>query len=92
MAKLSKRFEKTLHLKSKLEQLQVLEIVAHADNREDAKELGYDEYECNLYINGKLIADISAVLDGAGLLVGLIDSVDWEEIYADNYYDRGLIF
>ena len=72
--KLIKTFEKFRH-----NQLQVLELSCEINNEEDIDELSYDDFEANLIINRKKIADISYVLGAAGVLVNIVDDVDWHK-------------
>ena len=74
--KLAKSFER---LRNK--QNQVIELSCEVNSRNDIDEIPYDEFTANLFINGKLIGDISPVLDNAGVFTEMVDDVDWFEIY-----------
>ncbi len=76
--KLVKTFEKFRN-----NQLQVMEVTCKVNSYDDIDDLAYGDYEVNLYINNKYVGDISHVLDDANLLIGLIDSIAWHGIYAD---------
>ena len=80
--KLIKTFEKYRH-----NQLQVIELTCEIINEQDIDELSYDDFEANLIINRKKIADISYVLDAAGVFVELVDNVDWHKEF-DMQYER----
>lgn len=80
MANLIKTFEK---VNKKTHQLQVLEITATVNSLEEAMNLGYNDFEINLFINHKFIADISPVLDQTGIYNDLIDSIDWVWLYVE---------
>ena len=85
--KLSQNYEKSL----KNGELQEIAIVSkEVYSRDDAAELGYDDFEVNLYINGKFVADISPVLAKSPALVEMVDSTDWEELYCDIESDKQL--
>lgn len=76
--KLIKTFEKY-----RKHQLQVMEVTCEVNSKEDIDDLGYEDYQVNLFINHKFVADISNVLDAAGLFTDLIDEINWHEVYAD---------
>lgn len=79
MAKLIKTFEKLRDNK-----MQVIHLTSKSVwNSRQVEELGYDDFEANLFINNKFIADISHVLNDAGVFQDMIDSVDWSEMYAE---------
>lgn len=80
--KLIKTFEKFRN-----KQNQVIELSCEVSSKEDTRDLAYDDYRADLYINGKFIADISPVLDAAGLFTDMVDSVDWEQLYAEQFAD-----
>lgn len=68
---------------TKKRQLQILEIECNPSNLEEAESLGYDDFEVNLFIGNKLIADISHVLSKTEGYTTLIDSINWVEKYKD---------
>lgn len=76
--KLIKTFEKY-----RKHQLQVMEVTCEVNSKEDIGDLSYEDYQVNLFINHKFVADISNVLDAAGLFTDLIDEINWHEVYAD---------
>lgn len=79
MAKLIKTFEKLRDNK-----MQVIHLTSKSVwTSRQVEELGYDDFEANLFINNKFIADISPVLCDAGLFTDMVDSVDWSEMYAE---------
>lgn len=80
--KLIKTFEKFRD-----KQLQVIELTCEVSDRSDIDDLAYDDYKANLYINRRFVADISHVLDAAGLFTDMVDSVDWDRVYAETYHD-----
>jgi hypothetical protein len=80
---LTKVFEKYRH-----NQLQVIELSCEVKNEADIDELSYDDFEANLIINRKKIADISYVLGAAGVLVNMVDSVDWHKEFNQQFYER----
>ena len=80
--KLVKTFEKYRH-----NQLQVIELSCEIKTEEDIEELSYDDFEANLIINRKKIADISYVLDAAGVFVNMIDDVDWHKEFDMQVYE-----
>jgi hypothetical protein len=50
-------------------------------------ELSYDDFEANLIIiNRKKIADMSYVLGAAGVLVTMVDDVDWHNEFEQQIY------
>jgi hypothetical protein len=78
MAKISKTFEKLV--KSKNGSLQNQFLVLSVDCDKDGDFDSYDDVTVDLIINDKLIAEISGLLDKAGLLIDLIDSINWREL------------
>ncbi|MFD2921982.1 hypothetical protein ACFS6H_19840 [Terrimonas rubra] len=64
-------------------QLQVIELVAEANTREAAAELGYNDFKANLYIKGKFIADISPVIATSEAWEKMIDETDWVEKFRE---------
>lgn len=80
--KLIKTFEKFRD-----KQLQVIELTCEVSDRSDIDDLAYDDYKANLYINRRFVADISHVLDAAGLFTDMVDSVDWGQVYSETYHD-----
>lgn len=69
--------------------LQILELVSReVKSLDEANELGYDDFICNLYINGKLIADISPVLAKSEAWETMVDEVNWGELYAEAEIDK----
>ena len=81
--KLIKTFEKYRH-----NQLQVIELSCEIKTEEDIEELSYDDFEAALIINRKKIADISYVLDAAGVFVNMVDDVDWHKEFDMQVYER----
>jgi len=79
---LTKTFEKYRH-----NQLQVIELSCEINNEEDLDELSYDDFEANLIINRKKIADISYVLGAAGVFVKMVDDVDWHKEFDLQVYE-----
>ena len=79
---LTKTFEKYRH-----NQLQVIELSCEINNEEDIDELSYDDFEAKLVINRKKIADISYVLDAAGVFVKMVDDVDWHKEFVAQVYE-----
>ena len=78
--KLSYSYEKTL----RGGQIQEIDIVSkEVNSRGEAAELNYPDFDANLYINGKFVADISHVLAKMPIWEDLIDATDWEELYCD---------
>lgn len=77
--KLTKTFERLRN-----GQNQVIEVVCRVNSSDDIDDMSYDDFQANLYINGKLIGDISPVLDNAGLFTDMVDSIDWHELYHEN--------
>lgn len=77
--KLIKTFEKFRN-----KQHQVLEVSCDVPSHDDIDDLAYDDYRADLFINGKFIADISYVLDDAGLFTDLVDGIDWNELYRES--------
>lgn len=84
MAKLKVSFEKSFRKLDGTIQHQELVIWAQANSKQEAKELGYDDFKMDLYIDGKYIADISYVLGKTNAYEQLIESEDWAKIYADH--------
>lgn len=76
--KLTKTFERLSN-----GQLQVIELSCNINKRNDIDELGYDDFVANLFIAGKLIADISPVLSNVGCFTEMVDSVDWHQLYIE---------
>lgn len=76
--KLVKTFEKY-----RKHQLQVMEVSCEVNSKEDIGDLSYEDYKVDLFINHKYVADISYVLDAAGLFTDLVDGIDWNELYAE---------
>lgn len=67
---------------------QVLEVSAEINSKEDAETLGYDAFKVFLYVDGKLIADISSVLSKTDALMAIVDSIDWAEKLSNYNSDR----
>ena len=67
-------------------QNQVIEITAEVSKRREIEDLGYDDFNVNLFIGGKLIGDISPVLAKAGVLEQMIDGIDWYQLETSNNY------
>ena len=81
--KLTKVYEKYRH-----NQLQVIELSCEINEESELFDLSYNDFEAMLIINGKKIADISYVLDAAGVFVGMVDDVNWHKEY-DNKIEEG---
>lgn len=82
--KLSARYEKM-----KSGKLLMLELVSReVKSLDDANELGYDDFDCNLYINNKLIADISPVLAKSEAWETMVDEVNWGGLYQEAKIDQ----
>lgn len=83
--KLITNYEKSIELKDGSIQHQVIEIVSkEVDSKQDVEELGYEDFEINLYINNKFIADISHVISkNKETWMKLIDSTNWVNAYAE---------
>lgn len=77
--KITKTFEKL----TRNNELQVLEISATVNSHDEAAELGYQDFEVNLFINHKFITDLSPVLDQTPVFTDMIDSVDWVSVYQE---------
>jgi regulation of enolase protein 1 (concanavalin A-like superfamily) len=74
---MTKTFEKSIRLKTGSLQHQQLVVSVDCDNN---GEFGsYDDVTSNLIINGKVVADISSLLDKAGIFIEMVDSIDWKE-------------
>jgi len=54
-----------------------------AASHDEAAELGYQDFEVNLFINHKFITDLSPVLDQTPVFTDMIDSVDWVSVYQE---------
>lgn len=78
--KVIKRFEKFRN-----NQLQVIELSCEVKNRKQIDEMSYDDFKADLYINHKLIADISHVLSNAGVFTEMVDVQDWEELFEEQH-------
>lgn len=67
---------------------QVIEIVSSpVYSRDEAADLNYNDFKANLYIDSKFMAEISDLLDKCDAWMDIIDSVDWEEMFVENYHD-----
>lgn len=88
MPRLTHIYEKAIR-KGKTIQQQELHITANTDD--DGKFDVYNEVEANLFIDGKLIADISHLLDKANKFIEIVDSINWEEIAADVKIDNQIL-
>lgn len=77
--KLTKTFEKF----TKQHGLQVLEVSCNANTLSEIEEISYNDFEINLYINHKFIADLSPVIDKTPIYTELIDSINWIELYKE---------
>ena len=75
---LVKTFEKLD--KGKLEEIQ---LTCEVNSPDEIDELSYDDFQANLYINHRFIADISPVLANAGVFQNMVDEVDWHREYMD---------
>lgn len=80
--KLIKSFESIVN-----QQPQVIELTCEVNSRLDVEVLGYADFKANLFLDGRYIADITPILDEAGLFNQLVDSVDWSEVYSETYSD-----
>lgn len=78
--RISQTFEKAVRTKTGIQQ-QELVVTATTDNQGDFE--SYDDVEANLFIDGKLIGDISHLLSKAGVFQNLVDSINWNELAAD---------
>jgi hypothetical protein len=74
---MTKTFEKSLRLKTGGVQHQQLVLSVQADSEGNFN--SYDEVTAELVINGKVVAEISSLLDKAGVFIDLVDSIDWKE-------------
>lgn len=80
--KLVKTFEKFRN-----HQLQVIELSCEVNRKSDLDDLPYEDFKANLFINHKLVAEISNVLDAADVFVKMIDDIDWFELWNEQYGD-----
>lgn len=62
---------------------QELHVSCDPKNKKAIDELGYEDFEVNLYVNKKHIGEVSRLLDKAGIYNELIDEIDWHEVYAE---------
>lgn len=81
MAKLTVLYKKETKLPNGTLQNQVLEISVVARNMEELRNLSYDDFVIDLFIDGRYIADISHVLGKTPVFIELIDSTDWEQVF-----------
>lgn len=81
---LSKQFETLVKglFKTEFHQLEIQSI--NVSCREDARELNYNDFICNFYIDRKLVGEISKVLSKTPAWTEMIDSVDWELEFVEN--------
>lgn len=79
MCKLTKTFEKFRN-----NELQVIELTCDVKSMADVDDLSYDDFKANLFINHQFVADISHVLDDAGVFTDMVDSTDWHKLYAES--------
>lgn len=84
MAKLQKVFERFRN-----KQDQRLILWCEASSRNEVDNNSYDDFKADLYINNKYIADISPVLDNAGVFRDMVDEIDWAEMLADELAEAG---
>jgi hypothetical protein len=81
MTKLQKNYEKTVRLLGGHLQHQVLQISTMVKDVNHLAIIDYKDFECNLYVNGLFIADISHVLAKTNQLAELVDETNWLEIF-----------
>lgn len=67
----------------------VLEVISKdVNSREEAKELGYLDFDIKIYVNGRMVHEISRLLSKAGTVwQTLIDDTDWELLYCEQISD-----
>jgi hypothetical protein len=61
---------------------QILTVSCTAKTREDLVNLGYEDFTVSLHTGYGIKVDIAKLLDKAGLLQPLIDSINWPEKWA----------
>lgn len=83
--KLSKSYETYFRDRGGILQSHVIEIKTNIEvlSKEEAGDLNYDNFDANLIINGKFVADISKLLSRSDAFVGMIDETDWAEMWAE---------
>lgn len=57
-------------------------------SRDEARDLGYDDFIAVVYINGESRGEISNLLNDAGVWQNMIDDIDWELMFVENYHDQ----
>ena len=67
------------------EKLSTLEVTCNVNKKQDIDDLPLDEFRVHLYIDNEYKGDISGVLQEAGLLEGLIEGINWPELWADQF-------
>lgn len=83
MKKLTKIFECVKQGKQ-----QELHVSCSVKSKKRIDELGYDDFEINLYINGNHIGEVSRLLDKAGAFNAIIDDIDWHEVYQEQVIEQ----
>lgn len=74
---------KLIYEYQKNDQLIVLTTIKNVRSRTEAEELGYDDFEALLMVDGKFICDISPVLAKSPAWCSMIDDVDWVSQWAE---------
>jgi hypothetical protein len=74
---------KLIYEYEKKDQLIVISTIKNVKSRCDAEDLGYDDFEAFLLIDGKPIADISPVLAKSPAWQAMIDDIDWVSQWAE---------
>ena len=72
------------------DQSQSLVISAMANNREEAQNLGYDNFEVHLFMDGIFVADITKVFKNISVFTDLIDGINWDELYCESTVSENL--
>lgn len=72
------------------DQSQALVISAMANSREEAQNLGYDDFEVHLFIDHVFVSDISKVFKKISVFTELIDGINWEELYCESLVSENL--
>lgn len=83
MAKLIKIFECVKQGKQ-----QELHVSCNVKNKSRIDELGYDDFDITLVVNGSRIADISCLLSKADAFQPIIDGIDWHQLYEEQVIEQ----
>lgn len=87
--KLERVFEKTKKVGDTI-QLQEIRLWVEVSEAQSflMGDISYNDFKADLYIGGYHVAEISDLLDKAGVFIGMVDAVDWDEMLKEEQQRR----